>query len=82
MVLYIIQLKFFMKNNNLQDFVKSLKNIEDPIKVNMELQKIRSILNGTQKIIKENYSLDLKTINNSEIQKDEIKKIKNILKFQ
>lgn len=71
-----------MKNNNLKDFVDGLKKIEDPSKVNSELQKIRAILDGTQKTIKDNYTLDLKLNNSSEIQKEEMKKIKLSLRVQ
>lgn len=71
-----------MKNNNLKDFVDGLKKIEDPSKVNSELQKIRAILYGTQKTIKDNYTLDLKLNNSTEIQKEEMKKIKLSLRVQ
>ena len=71
-----------MKNNNLKDFVNGLKKIENPDKVNSELQKIRAILDGTQKTIKDNYALDLKLNNYSEIQKSEMEKIKKTLKAQ
>ena len=30
-----------MKNNNLKDFVEGLKKIENPIKVNSEIKKIK-----------------------------------------
>lgn len=71
-----------MKNNNLKDFVEGLKKIENPIKVNSEIKKIRSILNSDQKTIKDNYELELESNNSSEIQKAEMKKIKDILKVQ
>lgn len=71
-----------MKNNNLKDFVTGLKKIEDPNKVNSELQKIRAILDGKQKTIKDNYTLDLKLNNSTEIQKEEMKKIKLSLRVQ
>lgn len=71
-----------MKNNNLKDFVEGLKKIENPIKVNSEIKKIKSILNSNQKTIKDNYELELESNNSSEIQKAEMKKIKDILKVQ
>ena len=53
-----------MKNNNLKDFVEGLKKIENPIKVNSEIKKIKSILNSNQKTIKDNYELEIIELKN------------------
>lgn len=71
-----------MKNNNLKEFVDGLKKVENPDKINNELNKIRSLLNNPNKTIKENILLDLKPLINNDIQKLELKKIKDILKVQ